>query len=118
LLHRCYLGVLGLSFSTYSRILFSSEYFHPKIFIHEKYIENENDRFQENFSRPGIIDTRARYRAAARRLRNIALQHLFFLAYVEIYVFRGNPFQAHGLEQSYHPTQPIKQEKFNTKSKI
>jgi hypothetical protein len=32
LLHRCYLDVLGLSFSTHSRILFSSEYFHYKIF--------------------------------------------------------------------------------------
>jgi hypothetical protein len=32
LLHRCYLDVLGLSFSTDSRILFSSEYFHYKIF--------------------------------------------------------------------------------------
>jgi hypothetical protein len=30
LLHRCYLDVLGLSFSTHSRILFSSEYFHYK----------------------------------------------------------------------------------------
>jgi len=34
--YTCYLGVLGLSFSTHSRILFSSEYFHYKIFIHEK----------------------------------------------------------------------------------
>jgi len=34
------LGVLGLSFSTHSRILFSSEYFHYKIFIHEKCLEN------------------------------------------------------------------------------
>jgi hypothetical protein len=33
LLHRSYLGVLSLSFSTHSRILFSSEYFHYKIFI-------------------------------------------------------------------------------------
>ena len=32
-----------------------------------------NDKFQENLSRPGIIDTRARYRAAARRLRNTVL---------------------------------------------
>ena len=39
-LHRCYLGVLGLSFSTHSRILFSSEYFHYKIFINEKCLEN------------------------------------------------------------------------------
>ena len=28
---------------------------------------------KENLSRPGIIDARARYRAAARRLRNTAL---------------------------------------------
>jgi hypothetical protein len=34
------------------------------------------------------------------------------LAYTEIYVFRGNPFQAHSLEQYYHPTQPFKQEKY------
>ena len=27
-------------------------------------------KFQENLSRPDIIDARARYRAAARRLRN------------------------------------------------
>jgi hypothetical protein len=40
LLHRCYLGVLGLSFSKHSRILFSSEYFHYKTFIHEKCLEN------------------------------------------------------------------------------
>jgi len=37
-----------MSFSTHSRILFSSEYFHYKIFIHEKYLENYNDSFQEN----------------------------------------------------------------------
>jgi hypothetical protein len=47
LLHRCYIDVLGLSFSTHSRILFSSEYLH--------------------LSRPGTIDARA------RRLRNTAL---------------------------------------------
>ena len=29
---------------------------------------------RENLSRPGIIDARARYRAAARRLRNIFLE--------------------------------------------
>jgi hypothetical protein len=32
-----------------------------------------NDKFQENFSRGGIIDARARYRSAARRLRNTDL---------------------------------------------
>jgi len=32
--------------------------------------------------------------------------------------FGGKPFQAHSLEQSYQPTQPFKQEKYNTKSKI
>jgi len=31
---------LGLSFSIYSRLLISSEYFHYKIFIHEKFLEN------------------------------------------------------------------------------
>jgi hypothetical protein len=66
----CYLGLLGLSFSTHSRILFSSEYFHYKIFIHEKCLENQN----EKFSRPGIIDARARYRAADRRLRNTGIE--------------------------------------------
>jgi len=43
---------------------------------------------------------------------------MFVLAYIEIYVFRGNPFQIHSLEQSYHPTEPFKQEKYNVKSKI
>ena len=66
-----------MSFSTHSRILFSSEYFHYKIFIHEKKcLENYNDNFQENLSRPGIIDARARYRAAARRLRNTGLSYM------------------------------------------
>ena len=64
---------LGLSFSTHSRILFSSKYFHYKIFINEKCLENKNDKFPENLSRPGKIDTRARYQAAARRLRNTGL---------------------------------------------
>jgi hypothetical protein len=49
----CYLGVLGLGFSTHSRTLFSSEYFHYKIFIHEKFLENQNDKF----SRPGGSET-------------------------------------------------------------
>ena len=64
---------LGLSFLTHSRIFFSSEYFHYKTFIHENCSENQNNKFQENLSRPGIIDARARYRAAARRLRNTDL---------------------------------------------
>jgi len=46
-----------------------------------------------------------------------SLWHLFVLAYIEIYVFRGNLFQAHSVEQSYHPTQPFKQKKYNAKSK-
>jgi len=33
-------------------------------------------KFQENLSRPVIIDARARYRAAAQRLRNTALGNL------------------------------------------
>jgi hypothetical protein len=32
-------------------------------------------------------------------------------------VFGGNPFQAHSLEQSYHPTQPFKQEKITQNKK-
>jgi len=32
--------------------------------------------FQENLSWPSIIDARARYRAAARRLRNAAVNNL------------------------------------------
>ena len=36
----------------------------------------KNDKFQENLSRPVIIDARARYRAAARRMRNTALYHM------------------------------------------
>jgi len=31
--------------------------------------------FQQNLSRPGIIDARARYRVAARRLRNTGIMH-------------------------------------------
>jgi hypothetical protein len=48
-------------------------------------------------------------------LEHYSLWHLFILAYIEIYVLRGNPFQTHSLEQSYHRTQPSKQEKYNTK---
>jgi len=33
---------------------------------------------------------------------------MFFLAYIEIYVFRGNVFQAHSIKQGYHPTKPFK----------
>jgi hypothetical protein len=32
---------------------------------------------------------------------------MLIIAYIEIYVFRGKPFQAHSLEQSYHTTQPF-----------
>jgi hypothetical protein len=35
----------------------------------------------------------------------------FVVAYVQVNVVRGNPFQAHSLEQSYHSPQPFKQEK-------
>jgi hypothetical protein len=65
------LGALYLSFST--QIIFSSEYFHYKIFIHDKCLQNENDEFQKSLSQPSIIDARAHYWAAARRLRSPAL---------------------------------------------
>jgi hypothetical protein len=58
------LGVPCQSFSI--QILFSSEYFHYKIFIHEKCLDNENDKCQKSLSRPRIIDARAHYCAAAR----------------------------------------------------
>ena len=51
-------------------MFFSSEYFHYKTFIHENYLENKNDKSQQNLSRPGIIDARVRYRTAAWRLGN------------------------------------------------
>ena len=49
---------------------------------------------------------------------SFVITYVFVLAYIEIYVFRGNLFQTHSLEQSYHPKQPFKQGKHNTKSKI
>jgi len=36
----------------------------------------KNDRFQENLSRPSIIDAKAQYWAAARQLRNTILKHI------------------------------------------
>jgi hypothetical protein len=40
-------------------------------------------------------------------LESLSLQHLFIIAYTEIYVFRRIPSQGHSLEQSYHPTQHL-----------
>ena len=34
----------------------------------------------------------------------------FLLGHLYVRVFRGNPFHAHSLQQSYHPTQPFMQE--------
>ena len=39
------------------------------------------------------------------------------LAYIEMYVLRGDQFQGHSLEKSYLQTQTFEQEKCNTKSK-
>jgi hypothetical protein len=58
------------------------------------------------YARPKVIDSRPSFVIES------------VLAYVEIYVFRSNPFQAHSPEQSYDPTQPFKQEKYNAESKI
>jgi hypothetical protein len=57
----------------YLRILFSSEYFHYKTFLKVLGKLKVRERFQGNLSRPGIIDAVARYRAAARRFRNTAI---------------------------------------------
>jgi hypothetical protein len=40
--------------------------------------KTKNNKPQENLSRPDIIDAAARYRAAARRLRNSALRCMNF----------------------------------------
>ena len=58
---------LGLSFTTYSRIFFSSEYINYKTFIPEIWLQNKNCKFQENLLRSGIID------AKAQRLRNAGI---------------------------------------------
>jgi hypothetical protein len=75
-------------FKTHSPILFSSEYLHYKIFIHEKCLENYNDNFQENLSWSGITDDRARYRAATRRLRNTVIEKIL-VSMVFCYVARS-----------------------------
>jgi len=49
------------------------------------------------------------------RINVIGYRTSFIITYNEVYVFRGNPFQAHSLEHSYHPIHPPKQEKYNTK---
>jgi hypothetical protein len=51
------------------------------------------------------------------RTNLIGFRTLFVIAYIEIYVFRGNPFQVHGVERSYDPIQPLKQEKIRYKIK-
>jgi hypothetical protein len=47
----------------------------------KKCLENYNDNFQENLSRPGIVDARVRYRAAARRLRNTGLSYMLHFSH-------------------------------------
>ena len=44
---------------------------------HQKFIILFSDKFQQNLSLPGIIDARACYRPAARRLRNTDLHYLY-----------------------------------------
>jgi len=56
------------------------------------------------YPRTNVIGSRTSFVIASVRFKN-ALK----------YMFRGNPFQVHSLEQSYHPTQPFKQEKYDTK---
>ena len=55
------------------------EHYSPQNISTIKYLFMKNayktDNFQENLSRPGIIHTRARYRAAAGRLRNTGLHY-------------------------------------------
>jgi len=51
-------------------------------------------------------------------LETRSLYHPLVIAYIEMNLFVGNLFQAHSLMQSYHPTQPLKQENQNQTSKI
>jgi hypothetical protein len=51
----------------------SSDSFDYKIFIHETCLGNSNNKFQENLSWHGIIDSRAQYQPTAQWLRNIEL---------------------------------------------
>jgi hypothetical protein len=51
-------------------------YFHYKIFIHEKCLQNENDKVQKSLLLPSIIGARSHYWAAARRLRSPGLDDL------------------------------------------
>jgi hypothetical protein len=44
--------------------------------LHLKCLENENDKFQKSLWRPNIIDARAHFWAAARRLRSTALGYV------------------------------------------
>jgi len=48
-------------------------------------------------------------------LEPLSLKYLFVLAYIEICLFMGNPYQAHRPEQSFRRTQPFKHENYNTK---
>jgi hypothetical protein len=59
-----------------------------------------------------------RFTVGYARTNVIGSRTSFVIAYIEIYVFRGNPFLAHSLKQSYHPIQRFKQKKYNTKWKI
>jgi len=68
---------LGLSFSKHSRIFFFSEYFHYKTIIHENCLKKLKWQIPGEPLRPGIIDAAARYRAAARRVRNTVLEFLY-----------------------------------------
>jgi hypothetical protein len=48
------------------------------------WLRNENDKFHKSLSRPSIIDARAHYWDAARRLKNIVLQHRYHLFKIHI----------------------------------
>jgi hypothetical protein len=50
-------------------------YFHYKIYIHEKCLQNEIDKFQKILSQHSKIDARGHYWAVARWLRSPVLMH-------------------------------------------
>jgi hypothetical protein len=85
-----------ISFSTHSSILISSEYVHYEIFIQEKC-----DNFQENLSRPGIIDVRARYRVPARAVEKHWLPPPF--SYINVTEYMKKSYTHTHLTNTHYP---------------
>jgi hypothetical protein len=62
--------ILVINYDIIMKSISTLMYFHYKLFINEKCLQNENDKFQKSLSQPSIIDARAHYWAAAWQLRS------------------------------------------------